>query len=236
MFNLNQEIQKWRSSLAQSEPLGKPDVDELESHLREQIESLVSDNLSEEESFWLARRRLGSADDLAGEFAKINKSAVLRSRLFWMAAGVLAYMLAIQSGVAASKLSVLFAGLGGLRGPGLGLVAVVSEMLVLGLILYLSYRIHRRICNNPGFSRWANDITGRIILFAALAVSFIVLALAATRMVGAVAATRLMGAQECGTVAIGSAYAQLALDLLLPVALVVMMIVLRKSRSNEIGA
>ena len=236
MFDLNEEILKWRNSLAKSDPLDESAVVELESHLREEIESLASLNLSEEESFWLARRRLGSAGDLSGEFAKINRSAVLRVRLFWMAAGILAYMLAIQSGVAASKLSVFFAGLGGLRGSGLGLVAVVSEMLVLGLILYLSYRISRRMCNNPGFCRWANNITGRIILFAALAVSFVVLALAATRMIGTVAAARLMGAQEFGMVARGSAYTQLALNLLLPVVMVVAMIVLRRSRSNKIGA
>ena len=236
MFDLNQEILKWRNSLAQSDPLDELAVDELESHLREQIECLASDNLSEEESFWLARRRLGRADDLAGEFAKINRSAVLRNRLFWMAAGVLTYTLAMQSGVAASKLSVLFAGLGGLRGPGLGLVAVASELLVLGLILYLSYRVHTRMCNNPGFGRWTSHVTGRITLFTALAVSFVVLALAATRMVGAVAAARIMGVQDYGSAAVGSACAQLALNLLLPVAMVVVMILLRKSRSNEMGA
>lgn len=236
MFELNEEIAKWRAMLAGSGKLNKADIDELESHLREETECLASGNLSEEESFWIARRRLGGAGDLAGEFAKINRSAVLRGRLFWMAGGALAYTLAIQSGVAASKLSVLFAGLGGLRGPGLGLVAVASELLVLGLILYLSYRVHTRICNNPGFGRWTSHITGRIILFAALAVSFVVLALAATRIVGAVAAARIMGVHEYGTAAVGSAYAQLALNLLLPVAMVVMMILLRKSRSNEMGA
>jgi len=236
MFDLNEEILKWRNSLAQSEPLDRSDIDELENHLREQIESLTSGNLPEEECFWLARRRLGGAGDLAGEFAKVNRSTVLRNRLFWMAAGVLTYTLAMQSGVAASKLSVLFAGLGGLRGPKLGFVAVASEMLALGLILYLSYRVYRRLCDNPGFSGWTNGMTRRIILLATLAVSFVVLALAATQMVGAVAAARLMRVQEYGRVAIGLAYAHLALDVLLPVVMVVMMIVLRKSRSNEIGA
>lgn len=235
MFDLNEEILKWRSSLAGTEPVSESAVDELESHLREEIEALASLNLSEEESFWLARRRLGGEGEIAGEFAKINRSAVLRGRLFWMAAGILTYVLAIQSGIAASKLGVLFAGLGGLAGPGLGLVAVISELLVLGLILYLSYRVHRRMCNKPGVGWWSGNITGRIILFAALAVSFIALALAATRMVGAVAAARIMGMQDYGMAAIGSAYVQLALDVLLPVVMVVVLIILRKSQSKEIG-
>ncbi|UCF14402.1 MAG: hypothetical protein JSW59_13395, partial [Phycisphaerales bacterium] len=137
MFDLNQEILQWRSNLAGSEALDASAVNELESHLREEIESLLSLNLPEEEAFWLARRRLGGAGELAGEFAKINRSALVKNRLFWMAAGVLAYMLAVQSGAAASWLSVLLAAFGGLRGPGLGIVHVTSLMAVLGGAMYL---------------------------------------------------------------------------------------------------
>ena len=233
MFDLNVEILKWRDSLAESEALGKSALDELASHLREEIESLASLNLSEEESFWLARWRLGGTGDLAGEFAKINKSAILRNRLFWMAGGVLAYMLAIQSGAAAAKLGVLFAAFGGLRGSGLGVVHVTSQMVVLGAALYLSYRVCRKICDNPGFSRWADSITERIILFAALGVLVVMLA---TVRVSAVGVPGFIGVDECARVAIVSAYTQLALSLLLPVVMVLMMILLRRSKSNEIGA
>ncbi len=236
MFDLNEEILKWRRSLAESDPLDEPAVDELESHLREEIESLVSLNLSEEESLWLARRRLGGAGDLSREFGKINRSAVLRARLVWMAAGVLAYILAIQSGIAVAKLGALLAALGGAKGAGLGIVAAVSELLVVGLILYLAYRVQRKVSTNPRLGWWSGNITGRIIFFIALAVSFIALAITATRMVGSVAAARIMGMQDYGMAAIGSAYIQLALDVLLPVVLVVMVIVLRKSRSHEVGA
>jgi len=38
MFDLNEQIIKWRSNLAQSQTLGSSDIDELESHLREEIE------------------------------------------------------------------------------------------------------------------------------------------------------------------------------------------------------
>lgn len=233
MFDLNEEILKWRDDLAKSEPLDESDVDELESHLREEVESLASGDLSEEESFWIARRRLGGAGDLAGEFAKINRSAVLRGRLFWMAAGVLAYMLAIQSGAAASRLGVLLAAFGGLRGPGLGIVHVTSQMAVLGAALYLCYRICRKICDDPGFSRWADSITERIVLFAALGVLVVMLA---TTRVCAVGVPGFIGVEECARVAIVSAYTQLALSLLLPLVMVLMMILLRRSRSGETGA
>ncbi|MHC4352055.1 MAG: hypothetical protein ACYS0H_04985 [Planctomycetota bacterium] len=175
MFDLNEEILQWRDNLAQADLVDESAVDELESHLREEVKSLASENLSEEESFWLARRRLGGAGDLSGEFAKINRSAVLRVRLFWMAAGVLAYMLAMQSGSSATKLGVLIAAFGGLRGPGLGIVHVTSQMAVLGVALYLCYRFCRKICDSPGFSQWADSITERIILFAALGVLVVML-------------------------------------------------------------
>ncbi|MHC4433265.1 MAG: hypothetical protein ACYTBS_15610 [Planctomycetota bacterium] len=236
MFDLNEEILKWRSSLSEADSLDKPAVSELESHLRDEIDSLTSLNLSEEESFCLARRRLGGAGDLSNEFAKINRSAVLRGRLFWMAAGILAYMLAIQIGGAASRLSVLFAGLGGLRGPGLGVVAVVSELLVLGSILYLAYRAHGRMCNSHGFSRWANDSTKKIALFAGLAVLFIVIGLTATEMVGTAGAVRLMGSREYAHAALVSNCTHLGLKLLLPLVMVLMMVLLRRPRSGETPA
>ena len=236
MFDLNKEILEWRSSLSESAPLDEPTVNELESHLREEIDSLTSLNLSEEESFWLARKRLGGAGDRSSEFAKINRSAVLRGRLFWMAAGILAYMLAIQIGGAASRLSVLFAGLGGLRGPGLGLVAVVSELLVPGFILYLTYRAHRRICNSHGLSRWADESTNTTALSAGLVVLFIVVGLTATEMVGAAGTVRLIGAREYARAALGSNFTHLGLRLLLPVVMVLMMVLLRRSRSGETPA
>ena len=46
MFDINEQIKKWRCALAQSEAFSKSDVDELESHLREEIERLIALKLS----------------------------------------------------------------------------------------------------------------------------------------------------------------------------------------------
>jgi hypothetical protein len=150
-----------------------------------------------------------------------------------MAAGVLAYMLAIQSGAAASRLGVLIAAFGGLRGPGLGVVHVTSQTVVLGAAMYLCYRVCRKICDSSGFSRWADSITERIVLFAALAVLVVMLA---TTRICAVGVPGWIGVEECARVAIVSAYTQLVMSLLLPVVLVLMMILLRRSSSNRVGA
>lgn len=233
MFDLNKEILRWRNNLGESDTMDASTVDELESHLREEIGSLVALGLSEEESFWLARRRLGGAGDLSCEFAKVNRSAVLKGRLFWMAAGALAYMLAVQSGAVASRVGVLIAAFGGVRGPGLGIVSVTSQMAVLTAMLYLAYRVCRRICSSQGFSRWADSVTERIILFSGLAMFVVMLATARIIPVGL---PGWIGVEECARVTIVSAYTQLALSLLLPAVMVVAMIVLRRSNSQEAGA
>jgi len=230
MFDLNAEILKWRDNLAKSDSLDDPVLSELESHLRQEVESLASGSLSEEESFWLARRRLGGAGELAGEFAKINKVAIVKNQLFWMAAGVLAYMLAVQSGTAASWLSVLLAAFGGLRGPGLGIVHVTSQMVVLGGAMYLCHRVCMKIYDSSGFSRWADSRAERIALFAALGVLVVLLA---TARVSAVGLANFIGVDEYGRVAIVRAYTQLALGVLLPVVMAVAMVLLRRSNSNE---
>ena len=54
MFDINEQIIKWRSNLAQSETLAGSDIDELENHLREEIEDLTDLKLSSEEAFLIA--------------------------------------------------------------------------------------------------------------------------------------------------------------------------------------
>ena len=93
MFNLNEQIKKWRSSLAQSCILDKADIDELESHLREEIEHIHTTKLSQQEVFLIAAHRLGSPANLSSEYAKINRGLKLRQTSFWIAAGMLIYIL-----------------------------------------------------------------------------------------------------------------------------------------------
>ena len=93
MLDLNEQINKWRGNLAQSQTLDSSDIDELESHLREEIENLIDLKLSDEEAFLIATHRLGSTESLAEEYEKINRGVKFRHRLFWIATGVLGYFL-----------------------------------------------------------------------------------------------------------------------------------------------
>jgi hypothetical protein len=87
-FDLNQSIRMWRDTLAQSATMRTEELDELEHHLRDSIVQLRERQLTEEESFFIAARRLGGGEVLACEFAKVNPVRVWQSRLCWMLAGV----------------------------------------------------------------------------------------------------------------------------------------------------
>jgi len=88
-FHLATAITAWRASLASSPALHGDSLDELESHLRSSIPSLIASGLSDEEAFLIASRRIGPIKAVQHEFAKVNESAVWASRASWMLAGVL---------------------------------------------------------------------------------------------------------------------------------------------------
>lgn len=73
MFNLEKAISDWRS-LLRSSGLAESDSAELESHLRDGIDELSTVSLSTEESFLIARFRLGNICNLANEFSKLRRS------------------------------------------------------------------------------------------------------------------------------------------------------------------
>jgi hypothetical protein len=95
-FDLNQNMRQWRDSLAQSAALRTEDLDELEQHLRDSMAQLRARQLSEEESFLVAARRLGGGEVLTREFAKANPSRVWQSRLCWMIAGIFLFQLILH--------------------------------------------------------------------------------------------------------------------------------------------
>jgi len=232
MFDLNEQIKKWRCALVQSEAFDKSDIDELESHLKEEIERLITLKLSGEEAFWVAAHRVGNTDALAGEFAKVNWPGMLRRRCFWMTAGILAYLFASYLAGAVSQVCLFLAGLSGIRSYGLGLVGALSNLAILGLVIFffcLSYRHNWKILR---FGRWLNNFAIRIILV----VGFIaaVIFLNAARIFFSAAAARTMSVQEYGQMAIVGAYLQLLIPILLAVILVVILVRLRSSEFSAV--
>ena len=84
-FDLNAAVENWRNELAAQANLTSDDRRELETHLRDAIAGFQQRGLNDEESFWLACRRVGQPQQLVEEFVKTNPAKVWRERVFWMA-------------------------------------------------------------------------------------------------------------------------------------------------------
>jgi hypothetical protein len=87
-FDLNAAIESWRRELAAQPNLASDDRRELETHLRDAVAGFQQRGLNDEESFWLARRRVGQPQQIGEEFVKADPGKVWRERVFWMAAGI----------------------------------------------------------------------------------------------------------------------------------------------------
>ena len=127
MFNMNEQIKVWRSDLARQQTLEKSDIDELENHLREEIERLTASELTDEEAFLVAAHRLGQSGNLSEEFAKVNTSILWRKRLFWVGTIVLAWIIFKHIWQVVYRLCFLLGVLAGLRGYTLNIIVLLSQ-------------------------------------------------------------------------------------------------------------
>jgi hypothetical protein len=96
-FDLNVAIQRWRENLAQSASFRAENLNELESHLRDSVARLQTGELSVEESFLIASRRIGGTQQLETEFGKLNRNSIWLDRLLWMLIGIQAWTIATGS-------------------------------------------------------------------------------------------------------------------------------------------
>src|SRR5680860_512987 len=70
MDTFEARIAEWRTYVTRDAAVGHHDVEELETHLRDQVDELVAAGLSTEEAFLVAVGRMGSVDELSREFAR----------------------------------------------------------------------------------------------------------------------------------------------------------------------
>jgi hypothetical protein len=68
--DLEAQIAQWRTYVAGHRAVDHTDVDELESHLRDQVTELVESGLTGDEAFLVAVKRMGNLDELSREFAR----------------------------------------------------------------------------------------------------------------------------------------------------------------------
>ena len=105
MFDLDQQIDCWKSAFAKKAACSSDELLELESHLREEIAALVAAGRSEQEAFCESVSRLGDPTEICGEFAK-NESrflwdgvALRGNRVMVILAGLAAVLLGLAVGM-----------------------------------------------------------------------------------------------------------------------------------------
>ncbi|NQW04339.1 MAG: hypothetical protein HQ485_09955 [Acidobacteria bacterium] len=69
---LEEQIAQWRAYVSRRQALSRPDVEELEGHLRDQLVALTDAGLAGDEAFLIAVKRMGSLDALSREFARAH--------------------------------------------------------------------------------------------------------------------------------------------------------------------
>jgi len=233
MFDLNNAISSWRMNLSEKQTCAKSDIDEMETHLREEIDSLTAAKLSEQEAFLVATHRLGDPDSLADEFAKVNTSILWRQRLFWAGAGLLSYIVAKYIAGCASTGFVLLAWFAGAKGYSLGIVDIVSQIVFFLTVVFVLYEINRRRGRQGElFCKVADNPWGKFALFTGVLV-IIAIMLASRILIPATVAR--MSVSEYAEIAIFRAYAGLVWLISMPLILLTVVVRLRPSKLHKAG-
>ncbi|MBN2590495.1 MAG: hypothetical protein JXA96_11590 [Sedimentisphaerales bacterium] len=232
MFDLNEQIKKWRGNLNTSQSLESKDIDELESHLREEIEELTLSDLSEQEAFLVATHRLGQVDFLSEEFAKVNAGVIWRKRFFWSGIVVLLWIIMNYIVNSLSQLFMAIATLIGARGYTLNIIDNFSKVILFVLAILVLFSIAKQKNLNNSFRRLMNNFWSKVILF--FAVFIIVIVTYALGKISSVINARLLGAEEFGQVAMLNSFASLVWRVLMPIILLVGIIMLRPSKLQKV--
>jgi len=233
MFDLNQEITKWRNNLTQSETLGESDINELEGHLREDVVSLKGSKLSDEEAFLVAAHRLGDTARLSDEYANINRGKRFRQNVSWIITGILTYLLATHFAAAVSKDCVLLAANSGITGyRSLGFIGFVSQILTLITTFFLGYFICRLILQTHGFRKQIKELTTRMRLLMALLIFVLMTVVYRAAFHIPVPGFRPMNIQQY--VVQASTYTKFLWSVFLPLILVMILINLSKPNLHEV--
>jgi hypothetical protein len=232
MFDLNDAIQQWRGRLG--EACGRSDLEELETHLLEEMEALRASGLSEQEAFWVGTHRLGDPQSLVKEYAKINTLVRWKPRIFWMAAGVLGYFILNSFSVATGKLLACALLFTGLNGTMLGIADCLGMFFLLGGAFYLLYLSAKHGWFQKSFSNIVKSNKGRILFFTAMILVFNLIRLVAPAA-NWLMQTRLLTPSEYGNnVIISIIVYPIFWSLVLPILLIIIMFKCHDRRKRSV--
>jgi hypothetical protein len=92
-FNLQDQIDIWSRRINSESSVTEADAEELKAHLLDLMDELKESGLDEEEAFWVASKRLGTATDWGNEYLEANNSVIQIRRSAIILSGVLVYFL-----------------------------------------------------------------------------------------------------------------------------------------------
>ncbi len=75
---LESQIAEWRTLISSNPALNRNDVEELETHLRDQVDELSEAGLSDDEAFLIAVKRIGKLDEVSREYSRENRGKLWR--------------------------------------------------------------------------------------------------------------------------------------------------------------
>jgi hypothetical protein len=85
MFDLEKSIAEWRRQMQAAGIKSPVPLDELEMHLREDVQQQANSGLNEQQSFELAAQKIGQPQAVRNEFNKIGGMTDERRQKFWRA-------------------------------------------------------------------------------------------------------------------------------------------------------
>ena len=83
MFDLERAVTNWRKQMLAAGTMGPSTLNELESHLREEIDELVKSGVDGARAFDRAVANIGEARPIAAEFTKANLDSHRRPVAIW---------------------------------------------------------------------------------------------------------------------------------------------------------
>jgi len=219
MFELNKSVSAWRQGLLSTGYCTRIEIEELEEHLREEVRTLENKSLSTEEAFIIASKRLGDPKEISREFGKIDLSNFWRSRLLWIVAGILLYLLGSSLCLALYQAGGALSAIAGLTGYNAGISSIVISAICLMTLAKVAHKLalHEGVTNcilNQGLNKKRRSVFIVVIIAASACIPVI-------QKMLTVITVKVLPVAEIGKLSIVSSVASLALSILLPLVLAI---------------
>ena len=225
MFELDKAIKNWRSDILQNQSILESDADELENHVRDEVESLKLAGLNEEEAYIISTHRIGDDSAVAEEFAKVNVKEVWRNRVFWMLSGVFVFMIISLLSMFLSHSSKWVLSWLNVNPSINGYISVAVHIMVfVGAVFILV-----SFLGNISLKILRHDKTFRLFIFRGI---LLIVILKGLLIINQILYARCFGARDMGEALLSSQYVLFGWQIVWPIILVVLLLWLRPSKSE----